>query len=169
MPPPAPGERCHPSPAYPTPGSCSAPAPGQTLACAARGTASTAPSGDTYLWTVQASGSCVDGFGLQLPVTLAGTGTSATLGSCSGDQALRSLALDVDMVAALNTDPSSGYEMYLAHEQFSVDTSTYPQVTRVQVVHRAAVVGNGVIDSRIFEICPPGGSDSADFTWTQTV
>jgi hypothetical protein len=134
------------------------------LACTASGTADVAPAGTGFAWTVRGIGSCLD---VALPladaqiVSFTGTGTSDTLGLCSG-LVVSNLSIAVQMTLL---DPVTNTTRSF-NEVWSLPVTTYPIATPFLI--SGAKSGAGTILSHILATCPPKGTDSANYAWAQT-
>jgi hypothetical protein len=144
----------------------------RNLLCQAAGETAITPvnAGASYDWTVSGSGECVGGIQGILTVVLSGTGSSATLGLCSGHLVVQ--GLDIVVTLAL-TNHKTGVTTTIV-EHWDAPLTTYPTATPFLVESTPGnTVGVGVLSDHIFALldqsrCPPGGgAPSTLFAWVQ--
>jgi hypothetical protein len=140
--------------------------------CEAAGSAhiDTSNDGATWDWTIEGLGSCIGGIKGVLTVSFQGTGTSLTLGVCSGHLILQGLDLEVNF-------------SYLNHatgivtnktEHWVAAVSTYPTVTPFTIESSPGNTnGVGALFDHIFSLvdqtkCQPnGGAASTYYAWAE--
>jgi hypothetical protein len=144
----------------------------RTFACEAAGSVhiDTSNEGASWDWTLTGIGSCVGGTKGVLTVQFEGSGTSLTLGLCSGHLLLQELMLQMNMT-------------YLNHktgittnrtEFWTAPISTYPTATPFLVESAPGNTnGVGVLFDHIFSLldqskCQPnGGAASSYYVWAE--
>lgn len=137
----------------------------QTIVCTAAGATTTvALQNDVYSWKLVGSGSCQGSLSGTLGVALSGSGSSFGLGDCSGDPAVTALRLNLIITL---TNYSTGVVTTFP-ELWDADVTSYPAATAFNVEDPVnGPVGAGVLVTHIFAKCPPGGSSSTSFQWSQ--
>jgi hypothetical protein len=140
----------------------------EQVTCSAAGTVTTAPAlGGHYDWVLSGAGSCFDTSAPQSRapqvVTIVGSGNSFGLGLCSSQGLVENLSIKV---TATTVDPVLN-QTRVVTENWGSPVSTYPLAVPVVVTQAGSPDGAGVIFTHIFAQCPPGGSSSASFDWSQ--
>jgi hypothetical protein len=152
-------------------GTIRAGATSELLGCTASGTADVAPNSATnptaFDWSIQGTGSCLDlSFPLQnaKSITFTGSGTSANLGLCS-----QSLLMNLSLMVTVTLTDEVTKAQQTIQETWGLFLSNYPIATPFLVNKPSTSGGAGTILSRVLGTCPPGGTDSANFAWTQSI
>jgi len=145
-----------------------------TLAgCNGSGTLYT-PTPSSPSWVVSGSGSCPVQVNLAAPfaahettvVRFAGTGTSDSLGLCSGTLLVNNLKLNVDVTLTGTVTGST----VVQHQVWSAPITTFPLVTEFLISSSSGppVMGAGIAISHIYLQCGnDGNKPSAQFLWLQ--
>ena len=146
------------------PGRAAAP---QLKACTGAGSLNVVSQNNgTVTWALTGSGFC----GTVFPITplqnmsATGSGTSSGLGLCGNTLVVQNLSLNV---AVTLTDVVSNTSQTF-NEVWSAPITTFPLVSPF-LVSGPGSAGVGVIFTRIFLNCPPGGTPSLQFDWTQSL
>lgn len=132
------------------------------------------PTAGVPSWRVSGAGSCPVQVNLTAPfvahestiVHFAGSGTSDTLGICSGSLLVNNLRLAVDMTV---TGTVSGTSV-TQHQIWSAPVTTFPLATEFLISSSAGppVLGAGIAISHIYLQCGNSGNKpSAQFLWLQ--
>jgi hypothetical protein len=149
-------------------------APASTLAgCSGSGTLYLPSTGDPS-WTVSGGGSCPLQTSLTAPlvahetstVQFAGSGTSDTLGLCSGTLLVTNLKLNVDVTITGTVTRTS----LTQHQVWSAALTTFPLATEFLISSSSGppVMGAGIAISHIYLQCGNSGNrPSAQFLWLQ--
>jgi hypothetical protein len=149
-------------------------APAATLAgCSGSGTLYT-PTASSPTWQVGGSGSCPLQTSLTAPlvahetstVRFAGSGTSDSLGLCSGTLLVSNLKLNVDVTI---TGTVTGTSL-TQHQIWSAPVTTFPLATEFLISSSSGppVMGAGLAISHIYLQCGnDGNKPSAQFLWLQ--
>lgn len=133
---------------------------GPRLHCLANGQVFHSQNADmTWNWQISGAGTCLDGGNGPFAITLQGTGTSDTLGLCSGALVVQNLEIDVQLnIVNLRTG-----RVFSSAATWSAPISTFPIVTPFLV--GGGQSGLGVIATRVLGNCPPGGATVATFVF----
>jgi hypothetical protein len=126
-------------------------------------------------WNVSGSGSCplqttpTAPFTAREPTTVSfsGSGTSDSVGICSGSLLVTNLKLDVTMTY---TGAVSGTTL-VEHQIWSAPVTTFPLATAFLITGDGGppAIGAGLAITHIFLQCGNGGnSPSANFTWSES-
>ena len=117
-------------------------------------------------WAVSGGGSCpVLTLGPVQTVTIAGSGTSDSLGLCSGQLLVTNLDIAVTVTF---TNVVTGQQI-VQHQHWASPITFFPVVTPFLLSSDSGDVGGGLLISHIFLRCGnDGGSPSLDFGWVQT-
>lgn len=149
-------------------------APASTLAgCNGSGTLYL-PTPSAPSWAVSGSGSCPLQVNLAAPlagqetttVRFSGTGTSDTLGLCSGTLLVTNLKLNVDVALTGQVTGNS----IVQHQVWSAAITTFPLATEFLISSSSGppVMGAGIAISHIYLQCGNAGNrPSAQFLWLQ--
>ena len=145
----------------------------RNLLCQAAGETAITPADEaasSFNWAVSGSGECVGGVQGILTITFSGTGSSATLGFCSGHLIVQGLDIVVNIAL---TNHRTGITTIIT-EHWDAPLTTYPTATPFFVESTPGnTVGAGVLSDHIFALldnskCPPaGGAASTLFAWVQ--
>jgi hypothetical protein len=120
---------------------------------------------DKWAWSLSGIATCNDQFNGQYQLTFTGAGTSTGLGLCSADGTVTNLSLAMD-ITLLSIDTGLTKEV---HENWGASTTTFPEGTPFVVTLNGATAGAGTIVTHIFDHCPPGGTSSTVYQWTQSL
>jgi len=135
---------------------------GPRVTCEASGHVNVTPTSPGWDWQVDGFGLCVDFLNGPFQVALSGTGTSDTLGLCDG---LVVTGLDLDVtVTFLNLKTG---RINVKSERWFSPISTFPVATPFFITGGGAGPGVGAMFTRILLGCPPGGFNTATFTFNQ--
>jgi len=139
----------------------------ELLGCTASGQVDVAPNATAtgFDWSINGTGSCVDlSFPLQnaKSVSFTGSGTSDTLGLCTTSPLVNNL----DITVTLSLFDNVLHTTRTLSEHWSLALTTFPVATPFLVSQGAN--GAGTMLSHILLNCPPKGTDSGNFVWTQT-
>jgi len=121
----------------------------------------------TAVWEWQSSGiaSCGSGGQSQYEATFTAAGKSTGLGLCSPEGTVTNLALQVDMTF-FKIDTGTPISI---HEVWGADTTTFPETTPFLITRSGSQIGQGTLFTHIFDRCPPDGTPSTVFEWTQSL
>jgi hypothetical protein len=126
-------------------------------------------------WSLSGSGSCPVQVNLTAPivaheptiVSFAGSGTSDSLGLCSGTLLVTNFKLNVDVTI---TGAVSG-DTITQHQVWYAPVTTFPLATEFLISSSSGppVLGAGIMFSHIFLQCGNSGNQpSANFAWAQS-
>ena len=120
---------------------------------------------DTWAWSVSGIASCNDQSNGQYQVTFTGAGHSTGLGLCSSDGTVSNLSLAMDLTL-YSVDTGLAKDV---KETWGAPSTTFPETTPFLVTQNGNQVGQGTLFTHIFDHCPPGGTSSTVYQWTQSL
>jgi hypothetical protein len=124
------------------------------------------PGTDIWTWNINGIASCSSQTqGGQYEAFFTGTGKSNGLGACSPAGVVNNLSILVDITF---TRVDTGTSI-TDHENWGAGTTTFPETTPFTITQNGQAIGYGDMFTHIFDHCPPGGTRSTVFQWTQAL
>jgi len=123
------------------------------------------PHTDKWAWSISGIATCNDQQNGQYQLTFTGAGTSTGLGLCSSSGTVDNLSIAMDLTL-YSIDTGTARSM---HENWGASSTTFPETTPFLVTQNGAQIGQGTLITHIFDHCPPGGTSSTVFQWTQSI